>query len=261
MQDCFRESLQVSPFISKDLSLSLEVKKVGVNSYRGVKFTNAEDNISPHISLTHCECALHVLCREVASSLSDTLAAKPSLTGSLSALHIKVPTVNASSFDVSVSESDGVYKAVFGDDTYSLMSESVITVNTFAADRLVTKRSVQEALSKFVTTDIVVLLLDIVGEEECMNNWAFLSNEAMQYIVEDLGVEVVVVNAPSVDRENDGGYVPNHKIIFENRNHLVIELAKLCHLTPSLGNVLLNVEPHNTYADCGASKLQFEPTV
>ena len=104
-----------------------------------------------------------------------------------------------------------------------------------------------------------VLLIDLLGEEDCMANWAYLTNEAMKYIVQELGVEVVVVNTASVDRESDGGFVPNHKIIFENRHHLVIELAKLSQLDASLGSVMLNIEPHDTYADCGPSKLQFTP--
>ncbi len=260
MINCYRELQDNSPFIGKDVELSLPVKKVGEENYQGVNFTNVVDNVSPHISQTHCECALHVFCREVASSLSDTLAAKSELLQSLPALHIKVPTVSAAELLKSVSIVDAVYIADFGADSYSIVSDNEVTTETFAHDRLVTKASVEDAVKVHANGQLFkVLLIDLLGEEECMTNWAYLSNDAMKYIVQDLGVEVVVVNAASVDRESDGGFVPNHKIIFENRHHLVIELAKLSHLKASRGTVMLNIEPHNTYADCGPSKLQFTP--
>lgn len=260
MINCYRELQDNNPFIVKDLELSLSVKKVGEEKYQGVNFTNLIDNVSPHISQTHCECALHVFCREVASSLSDTLAAKIELLESLPALHIKVPTVAAAALLKSVTTADGVYTADFGGDTYSIVSDSEVTATAFANDRVVTKASVEDAVKEHSKGGgFKVLLIDLLGEEECMANWAYLTNEAMKYIVQELGVEVVVVNTASVDRESDGGYVPNHKLIFENRHHLVIELAKLSQLEASMGTVMLNIEPHNTYADCGPSKLQFTP--
>lgn len=260
MTKCYRELVDKSPFIPKDLVLSISVEKVGEESYKGVNFSNAVENVSPHISQTHCECALHVFCREVATSLSDTLAAKEELTGVLSALHIKVSPVPAGSLITSITNSDGVYKTHFGTDSYSILSDKEVTAETFSSDRVVTLSAVQTAVGQHAHANFKVLLIDLVGEEEVMGNWAFLTNEAMNYIVNDLGVEVVVVNAASVDRESDGGFVPNHKIIFENRHHLVIELAQLSHLEHGqLGTVLLNIEPHNTYADCGSSKLEFQP--
>eukprot|EP01032_Pedospumella_encystans_P024051 gene24050-27210_t len=260
MINCYRELQDNNPFIGKDLELSLSVKKVGEEKYQGVNFTNLIDNVSPHISQTHCECALHVFCREVASSLSDTLAAKSELLESLPALHIKVPTVATAALLKSVTNVDGVYTADFGVDSYSIVSDNEVTAATFANDRVVTKASMEDAVKNHSNGGAFkVLLIDLLGEEDCMTNWAYLTNEAMKYIVQELGVEVVVVNTASVDRESDGGFVPNHKIIFENRHHLVIELAKLSYLKASLGNVMLNIEPHNTYADCGPSKLQFTP--
>jgi len=261
MLKCYRELVDKSPFIPKDLVLSISVEKVGDESYKGVNFANTVENISPHISQTHCECALHVYCREVASSLSDTLAAKDELTRSLPALHIKVAPVAAAGLIASTSTSDGVHKAHFGTDSYSILSGKEVTTDTFATDRIITLSAVQAAVGQHSESNFKVLLIDLIGEEEVMGNWAFLTNEAMSYIINDLGVEVVVVNTASVDRESDGGFVPNHKIIFENRHHLVIELAQLSHLEHGqLGIVLLNIEPHNTYADCGSSKLEFQPS-
>lgn len=259
MNNCHRLiNSAATPFIPESLSLSLTVSATPDGSCRGVNFTNSADNISPHIHQTHCESALHVYCKDIKSSLSDILLSKPSLTSKLEALHIKVQPTGLSTQVLHVSCQESVYKVAFGADSYSIFSEKPVASETFAAERVVLRSNVEEAVARCgARRPFKVLLIDLLGEEDCMKDWAFLSNEATEYIVHELGVEVVVLNTPSIDRESDGGYVPNHKIVFENRSNLVVELALLSHLQEQYGSVLLNIEPHDTYADCGACGLQF----
>jgi hypothetical protein len=230
-----------------------------------VNFTTSPTEISPHIGLTHCESSLHVFCRESASSLSDVLAAKAEYCQELSALHIKVQPVACNSFmyETEFAEND-IYVTRFGeDDSYAIYATAEPGESYYDADRIVTKEAVMEAIAAASNNAGVqpkVVLIDILGEEECMKDWAFLSTEAMYYLIHEVFASVIVVNTPSIDRESDGGYVPNHKIVFERKSNLVVELAKLSHLPAQYGSVLLNVAPHDTYADCGPCRVQFRPT-
>ena len=270
MIPCYRNDLAVNPFIDSTQSLTLEVKKISAASYRGVTFSTQPDKQSPHISLTHCECALHVFCRDVASSLTDVLSAKPEFAGEIPALHIKVEPSRSKELGYtlrSLEGDEGVYTVVYGSDAYSMHSADAMLENSFDSDRVVLRCAVESAVARAMKNSPhhippKVILLDIIGEEETMKNWAYMTNDAVSYLVQDVGVEVIVVNTPSVDRESDGGQVSNHKIVFDQqRNNLVIELAKLTHLQEGYGMAVLNVEPHDTYVDCGPSKLHFRPNV
>lgn len=261
MLDCFRALDGVTPFIDSKQQLTLEVKQTDGGEYRGVCFSTQPTQISPHISLTHCECSLHVYCRDVASSLSDVLVAKPELATDLFAVHIKAQPQKCIDLGYSVqTDEDGVTTAVYAADKYTIYSESPVSSTHFDEDRIVTKATIQSGIQALqYTNNPRVILIDIVGEENCMNNWAYMSNEAVAYLVNEVGVEVIVLNTASIDRESDGGHVGNHKIVFAKRNNLVVELARLSHLTAGCGTVRLNIEPHSSYADCGACRVQFQP--
>jgi hypothetical protein len=264
--NCFRDHLEVNPFISASETLSLSVEPAGKGTYRGVNFTTSPAVVSPHIGLTHCESALHVYCREAASSLSEVLASKAEYGHELRALHIKVNTTPCNSFIYETSEAEpgtSIYVTRFGEeDTYAIYSAAEPQEGMYDQDRIVTKEAVMEAVAAVDNAAGVqptVVLIDIIGEEECMKDWAFLSNDAVFYLINELCASVIVANTPSIDRESDGGYVPNHKTIFEVKSNLVVELAKLSHLPAQYGSVLLNITPHDTYADCGPCRVQFRP--
>jgi hypothetical protein len=284
MLDCYR-SLEgsESPFISQSSSLVLAVSKIKDECYRGVNFSTIAENVSPHIFQTHCESALHVYCREVASSLTEILQQNDFLTKELSSLHIKVSPTQLNPSDVEiVDEGHNVFTMKFrGKDSYTLYSESKVTEENFATDRVVTCEELQAAVaqvigdspitcrSSFGKDEFKVLLIDIVGFENCMTNWPYLSNTALQYIKDSFSsLQVVVLNTASIDRENDGGYVPNHKMHFSGDGlngggkpgtNLVVELAHLEHLgQPGVGVSVLNITPHDTYQDCGPCRLQFK---
>ena len=265
MINCHRDLIQPSPFVSQDVTLSLKVVETENKGFQGVNFHTEPINISPHISQTHCESALHVYCRDVASSLSDILNSNSELSSELSALHIKVQSSICSEMTRSYFNIEsGVTICRLDQDSYSIYTTATQNQNDILInDKIVTKLSVYNALKdieKSMLHNVRVLLLDIIGEEDCMQNWAYMSNEAAEFIVKELGIGIIVLNTASIDREADGGCVTNHKAVFERRNNLIVELAKLSHLQPGYGTVLLNITPHNTYADCGSCRIQFKPS-
>lgn len=273
-----------NPFISATETLTLKISPSADGGWSGVNFTTNPNDVSPHILQTHCECAMHIYPPAIAQPLSEVLSkGAEDLLGELPAMHIKVQPVSALSVKtiVSVTADDSdVFDICFGSDHYFVRSREpgdVLTEAMFATDRVVTKGIIESALLEArksmsdldMTTRALfgtmfaapVLLVDMVGEGNQMNNWAYLTNTAVEYLVEECGVRVLVVNTASVDRENDGGFVPNHKAVFRNRSNLVIELADLSSVADNevAGKAVLNVEPHNIYQDCGASKLEFTP--
>jgi hypothetical protein len=264
MIDCYRALGENTPFINVDQELSLEVHRTQKGGFRGVRFSTKPDNISPHISRTHCESSLHVLCRPIASSLADVVAAKPELNVIMPGLSIKAEPANCAEVGYTLEEKEDDEKIFrFENDSYTIYSDRPVEHSSFQADRIVTKETVRTAVHRATggatSQRVKVILIDLVGEEECMKGWAFLSNEATEYLVNELEVEVIVLNTPSIDRESDGGLVPNHKAVFSKKHNLVVELARLSHLGEGFGDVLLDIEPHNTYADCGACRVEFRP--
>lgn len=272
MIDCYR-SLQgsdSSPFISRLSEMKLCVQALPSGHECGVNFCSCADNVSPHIIETHCESSLHVHNPPKGLSLQSVLDSRPEYSdGSLLALHIKVRATSCRVMsDVTVTKADDGSVEIRFDDTdkYYLYSSGDGDVNPamFAGDRVVTRQQIERSWStekgKLVSTApaIEVLLIDIVDEEDNMSNWAYLTTDAMRFIVDE-GVRVVVVNTPSVDREVDGGWVVNHKVIFERPTGLVVELAQLSRLQgPGYGLVSLRATPHADYPDCGPCHLSFE---
>ena len=98
-------------------------------------------------------------------------------------------------------------------------------------------------------------MIHIEGGEHNNTSWPFLTNEAIELLVDTLGFDVIVLNIPSMDREVDGGVTPNHEIVFSNPNNLIIETAKLEDVPEGWNRVVLNINPHAKYKDCGPSEL------
>ena len=277
MIDCYRH-LQDSdhcPFITPLSNLTLCVQAHSNGQECGVNFCTCADNISPHIRETHCESSLHVYNPPKGLTLQAVLTSRPEYNniGGLMGLHIKVEATKCKDLlsDVVVSRrvEDGSYEIRFQDtDKYYLYSsvDEGIAPDIFMTDRFVSRNQIERAIimekdnyaSHGHAPSIEVLLIDILDEEGTMSNWAYLSTDAMRFIVDE-GVQVVVVNTPSVDREVDGGCVSNHKAVFERPEGLVVELAQLSRLQRcGYGRVSLQITPHPTYLDCGPCHLSFE---
>lgn len=94
-------------------------------------------------------------------------------------------------------------------------------------------------------------------------NPPYLSADAMQYIV-DCGVEHLLVDLPSVDREEDGGQLAAHKIFWQYpgpfvRKHSTI--TELIYVEPEVrdGDYLLNLQIASLYLDASPSKPAIYP--
>ena len=347
---CFR-SLEggSTPFIPADTNLTLNVKECGENIFRGVRFSNAIDRPSPHISKTHCECALHVFGDNAAKPLGEVLKLNSVYAHDyLPAIYIPVKPCElsesnlhvaecreksvdgATAYDITIDGTDHYYildPSPRGDSTDYIASAITDTIRaSFLHDRVVTKAMLQEKLMPLlqsmevtandeghakstVSTDMAregsgtgAVLLNLEGEEEQMSNWAFLTNTAVEYLAseipriifstagaasQDNGTSphlptttgertpplVVALNTASIDRENDGGLVPNHKTVFGGCScSLVVELASFRGV-PVLnvdsttatatsaarrGIARLNVKPSELYLDCGPCELSLE---
>lgn len=308
--DCTRDlrsgKAAKTPFVSLDTELILSVKKLademqlGNAQYRGVRFCNHTHCISPHISRTHCECALHVLGEEIAPTLQDVLALHPQLTSSslvavmipLSPLKVKElntqVTVNEikelGCYDISIGNGDHYYIAPSSEEALGSLSARSDLGKKFEEDFIVTSSMIDEMLrtdSAVIAraSEVEVVCLSLKGHEDTMENWPFLSTTAVHRLLElFVGAKVVVLNTPSIDRESDGGMVPNHKAVFcpeslhlpasrniEVESHkslerLIVELANFSSLDlakPCLGNIQLSITPHPSYLDCGDCKVSF----
>jgi len=94
-------------------------------------------------------------------------------------------------------------------------------------DRVITKdslkRSVDEVLRTFERGEFEALAVRALGtygptvhsaRRYTDSNPPYFSHEAIGYVVEELGVQHLLVDLPSVDREECGPLMPNHSIFF-----------------------------------------------
>ncbi|MCB0400626.1 MAG: cyclase family protein [Flavobacteriales bacterium] len=84
-------------------------------------------------------------------------------------------------------------------------------------DRIITMEQVKKAWNQEDATAIIIRTLpngtDKLSRQYSNTNPAYIHHEAMQYLV-DQGVEHVLIDTPSVDREEDGGALLSHHIFW-----------------------------------------------
>mgnify|MGYP003967097129 CR=1 FL=1 len=224
-------------------------------SHLGVHFSSGPESPSPHVTTTHVECRYHI--RGEGDTLQDILAANPSLAQELPALRLSVkaePTyLTTNPLD------DGSTEFQFvGGETYRVrLPKDADTLPSI--ENIVTRESILAALSEYEVPqnpdEKKAIMIHIEGGEHNNTSWPFLTNEAIELLVDTLGFDVIVLNIPSMDREVDGGVTPNHEIVFSNPNNLIIETAKLEDVPEGWNRVVLNINPHAKYKDCGPSEL------
>ena len=100
-----------------------------------------------------------------------------------------------------------------------LISVTPVEVN---GDKIITKNSIESQLKNIVNKEALVVRA-LPNTESKLNvdysntNPAYFSVDAMQLIV-DSGVQHLVVDLPSVDREEDGGELAAHKLFWDYPN-------------------------------------------
>lgn len=184
----------------------------------GVRCVHTVHKPSPHLTSSHIESAAHVIYG--AKGVEQLFQENPHYRNRLQAIHIAVTAALVEADRVEVSH--GISTVVFdGGETYQMLQREGPGLVT---DRIVTKLALKEAIKP--TDGAQVALIQFVGEDRTIQNWPYLTNEAVAYLIE-CGIRIVGLNIPSIDRESDGGNASNHKIVFADQNRLVVESLAL----------------------------------
>ncbi len=202
------------PFIAdsqEPVTLALEQTDGG---WVGVNCVHSSERPSPHLTTSHIESAAHVFGDGV--GVEEVFSRNPHYKEKMRAVHVKVlPESLAIEY---IRESKGISTVVFSSgDTYQMINKSSAD---FSLDRVVTKAALEKALWSF--EDVSVALIEFEGAEESIAAWPYMSNEAVDFLVQR-GVKIVGLNIPSMDRETDGGMTSNHKVVFQDQNRLIVE--------------------------------------
>ncbi|MBS0634406.1 MAG: cyclase family protein [Verrucomicrobia bacterium] len=212
----------------------------------GVQCNHSEFVQSPHLTGTHVESARHVF--------GDGQEVKPLLKPYLGTLQARHVQIEAELIQIDQIESEGgVITFTFSSgDTYQLMQKEQFTC--FPEDFVVTRAMLAKALGDM--TEKVVLIC-LKGHEQTIHNWPYLTNQAIDLLVEK-GVKIVGLNIPSFDRESDGGYTSNHKRFFADQTKLIVESLAL--ETAPTGRVQFMLNPDISY-DGACDTIPCAPTI
>lgn len=125
-----------------------------------------------------------------------------------------------------------------------------VTPEKVNGDKVITKESIEEQI-KYVKSKEVLVVRTLPNTESKLNvdysntNPTYYSLEAMQLIV-DSGIMHLIVDLPSVDREEDGGALAAHKLFWDYPNtafskKTITELAYIANEVED-GEYLLNFQ-------------------
>jgi len=115
--------------------------------------------------------------------------------------------------------------------------------------RVVSRKKLEVELQRFKEPQADVLLIEMIGEEDKLGDWAYLTNEAVQMVV-DRGFRMIALNIPSMDREADGMRTSNHKLIFDDPNRLILESARFDGVPLGPIEVELVLQDLGAFVDC-----------
>lgn len=245
--DCIRQFAEGHyPFIKNlDVSVKLVPTKES-GKWKGVQCTHDKDNPSPHLTGTHVECIRHVDGDSL--ELSNILQSNPQYLSPMKGVHVILDIEEKAVVNLIAPASSTQKIVLNGGETYS----NPLEAHLGDRENVVTRSQLQFALSKFKVSPGMVVALQFKGGEEQMESWPYLTNEAVQYLVE-CDFSILILNLPSMDRERDGGATSNHKLFFENPNRLIIESADLSKISVE-GPVTVNfeIDRHEKFVDCAS---------
>lgn len=159
-------------------------------------------------------------------------------------------------FSISATISQSLFLGYFGS----------VGIEAFENDMVVSHTDVENLFSK-LTTDCTTLLLQINGEYNMDNsgsNPPYFLAKTMELIVER-GIEHLIINTPSVDKEEDGGVLEAHHIFWNYQRNgtprlgaTITELANFPHgLKDGMYIVEIQVAPINS--DASPSRIFLYP--
>ncbi|MFM9984142.1 MAG: cyclase family protein [Flavobacteriales bacterium] len=132
------------------------------------------------------------------------------------------------------------------------LTPSVVEMDTGwtkRGDLIITKDQVSEAIKSSSPEALIIRTLPNNNEKRTRNysntNFCYIESEALAWLTE-IGVEQLLVDLPSVDRESDGGLLLAHHAFWKNgskdRLHCTITEFVFIPDTVTDGNYLLNLQ-------------------
>lgn len=172
--------------VSKATASAFESGELIGDTRQGGSCNFEQVNFIPHCSGTHTECVGHIT--------RERIAVRDCLTDVL------IPSVL-----ISIKPENSVET----DDTYS--------VNLSSEDRLITRKSLENALEKIEENWLEGLVIRTLPNDESKmardymkSSAPFFTTEAMSFIVEK-NINHLLVDMPSIDRTFDEGKLSNHR--------------------------------------------------
>lgn len=141
-----------------------------------------------------------------------------------------------------------------------------LTPEEINGDWVVTRKSLEEKLKNTSSEALIIRTLpnnfDKLSQDYSGTNPPYLSNEAMEYI-HQLNIKHLLVDLPSVDREEDGGKLINHRTFWQvkgnqadhhsQKNKTITELIFVPNKVID-GLYLLNIQLPSIHLDAAPSK-------
>jgi kynurenine formamidase len=147
-------------------------------------------------------------------------------------------------------------------DSHFLAKLITVTPEEKGDDLVITKEKLKPLLSYTTAKALVIRtqpnLRSAKSKDYSGKNPAYLSEAAMAYIVE-IGIDHLLVDLPSVDKEDDGGKVAGHKAFWKlpnpgGREHATItEMVYIDDMIKD-GDYLLNLQRASFLLDCAPSR-------
>jgi len=133
-------------------------------------------------------------------------------------------------------------------------------------DQIITAKELRKQCKNDIPEALVIRTLPNTDEKKTMDysgsNPPYLSTEAMEYIVEN-GVQHLFLDLPSVDKEDDGGKVQNHRIFWsvkgtkaDERSRIHATITELVYVPSSVedGLYMINIQVPSINLDAAPSK-------
>lgn len=136
---------------------------------------------------------------------------------------------------------------------------SVYPTRTESGDRIIFKEQIKESFDESDAKTLIIRTLPNDNIKKSISwsgiNPPYVDAEAMAYIVE-CGVRHLLIDTPSVDREDDGGKVMAHRIFWKGKRAADCTITEMIYVADHIkdGLYLLNLQIPSFESDAAPSK-------
>lgn len=127
-------------------------------------------------------------------------------------------------------------------------------------DEVITLKQIQKNIVKGVQAVVIRSLpngTDKLTKQYSNTNPPYIQSDAMQYIV-DCGIDHLLIDLPSVDREQDGGLLASHHVFWQYPEHTQLHrtITEMIYVPYDVkdGEYLLNIQVASFESDASPSK-------